>query len=450
MQIDLRTKHQERVEKLRKELVGNTRPLKVKKKTASNLFRYEWRNLGDYRLVDLSEFDKPLYFDEQEQTLEVEGLATHEAIVDFLLPHGYAPLVTPELKHITIGGATVGIGIETNCFRYGLVHDAHLEIEVMLLDGRIVVATATNEYADLFRTLPNSYGSLGYILRVKMKVRKVKPYVMLTTEKMDSTEKLLAAMKKATEDPSVDYVENIAYSKTDLYCTVGKETNTPGKITSIFGSTVFFREISKPGTIYLTLKDYLFRYDPEWFWAFPETPWYNFLRMVMPKRFRTSAYYAKVVAKRHIKRKAAGGTNWQDAEEEKLIQDWELPWRNAQQFYDYYMDTIDLRGKPILTMPVMTKSNPTSYPLEKDGLYLNFGSYFFVAKKPGTEPYHFTKILDTLCYKIGGLKILYSSSFTPEAEFKRIHNDAGYMQVKKKYDPKLLAPTLYEKVVKAV
>ena len=29
--------------------------------------------------------------------------------------------MAPELKHITVGGATVGIGIESTCFRYGFV-----------------------------------------------------------------------------------------------------------------------------------------------------------------------------------------------------------------------------------------------------------------------------------------------------------------------------------------
>ena len=77
------------------------------------------------------------------------------------------PAVVPQLKTITLGGAVAGVGIEATSFRHGLVHETVLEIEVLLpATARVVTARRDNEHADLFFGFPNSYGTLGYALRV--------------------------------------------------------------------------------------------------------------------------------------------------------------------------------------------------------------------------------------------------------------------------------------------
>jgi len=99
--------------------------------------------------------------------VDAEGMTTYEDLARECLAHGVMPTVVPQLKTITLGGAVAGVGIESSSHRHGLVHDGVLEIEVLLGDGRVVVATPGNEHADLFYGFPNSYGTLGYALRVK-------------------------------------------------------------------------------------------------------------------------------------------------------------------------------------------------------------------------------------------------------------------------------------------
>ena len=72
------------------------------------------------------------------------------------------------------------MGIESSSFKYGLVHETVKEMEILLSDGRIVVCTPDNEYKDLFFGFPNSYGTLGYVLKLKVQVVPVKKYVSLT------------------------------------------------------------------------------------------------------------------------------------------------------------------------------------------------------------------------------------------------------------------------------
>ena len=131
--------------------------MRLKKGTASNLFRDGRCEHQATRAISLKKFNHVLGLDSVHHTLDVEGLATYETMVPYCLAAGFLPTVVHELKPITIAGATVGIGIESSCYRSGFVHDGLIEADVLLPDGRIVTCREDNEYADLFYALPNSY-----------------------------------------------------------------------------------------------------------------------------------------------------------------------------------------------------------------------------------------------------------------------------------------------------
>jgi len=62
-----------------------------------------------------------------------------------------------------------GLGIESSSFKFGLVHEGVEEMEILVGTGDIVRCSRT-ENADLFYGFPNSYGTLGYALRLTMKL----------------------------------------------------------------------------------------------------------------------------------------------------------------------------------------------------------------------------------------------------------------------------------------
>lgn len=449
MPTDRRKKHQRQVDELAKSLAGNTERLRVKKKTISNLFRYEGRSPTPSREVDLRAFDQPLYLDKKNHTLDVQGLTTYEAIVDYVLPHGYTPVITPELKHITVGGAFVGIGIETNSFRFGFVHDSILEADVLLPSGEIVTCSPGGKNADLFFGLPNSYGTLGYILRVRLQLHPAKPYVHLRTERFHATKELVGAMERESKNSDNDYLESLFYSPSELYLTTARQTDQAGKLSGIYGKNIFYRQISRPGELRLTTKEYLFRYDPEWFWAMPEAGFHNLFRWLAPKRFRNSSFFTRYIAWQTKWGERLPFLNLVDETIEPLIQDWEVPWQHAQALLDFALANLDLNGKPLMTAPVKTPATASGYPMKSNHTYLNLGSYSLVKKKSGQPPYHSTKIMDEFCFSRGGIKMLYSSTFLSKKEFERIYDGSTYDKLKVKYDPNGLLPTLFEKAVKA-
>ena len=113
------------------------------------------------------------------RTADVQGMCTYEDLVDATLPHGLMPLVVPQLRTITLGGAVTGLGIESTSFRNGLPHESVLEMDVLTGAGEIVTARPDGEHADLFAAFPNSLGSLGYATRLRIELQPVRRYVAL-------------------------------------------------------------------------------------------------------------------------------------------------------------------------------------------------------------------------------------------------------------------------------
>ena len=72
-----------------------------------------------------------------------------------------------------------------------------LELDVLTGDGRVVTAARDGEHAQLFYGFPNSYGTLGYSLRLRIELEPVRPYVELTHERFDDPAEFVARLDTA-------------------------------------------------------------------------------------------------------------------------------------------------------------------------------------------------------------------------------------------------------------
>ncbi len=179
--------HESKLARLRAELAAGGRGGIGLAKSTSNLFRDRERQARPR--VDLSGFNEVVEVDAARSRVSAEGMTTYADLVDATLAHGVMPCVVPQLKSITLGGAAAGVGIEASSFRYGLVHDTLLALEVLLADGSIATCTPDNKHRDLFYGFPNSYGTLGYALKVTARTVPVKPYVRLLHVRHTQAEK---------------------------------------------------------------------------------------------------------------------------------------------------------------------------------------------------------------------------------------------------------------------
>src|SRR5688572_11423402 len=188
----LRMEHSEAVEQLRAayQALPPGAPVRLAKRT-SNLFRF-----GDDRSsgLDVSAFGRVLSVDPAARTADVQGMCTYETLVAATLPHGMMPLVVPQLRTITLGGAVTGLGIESTSFRHGMPHESVLELDVFTGAGELVTARPEGAHADLFAAFPNSQGSLGYATRLRIELQPIAPRVALRNVRFTDLDALVAAI----------------------------------------------------------------------------------------------------------------------------------------------------------------------------------------------------------------------------------------------------------------
>src|SRR5688572_10117072 len=182
-------------------------PVALTKET-SNLFRD--RAAGTRRRLDVRRFNQVLKI--ADGAVEAEGMVPYEDLTRECLAHGVMPAVVPQLKTITLGGAVAGVGIESSSHRYGLVHDTMLELDVLLGDGRVVTCSAHNAHSDLFFGFPNSYGTLGYALRVKAKTIPVKNYVHLSHLPFTDAATYFAQLERVLRGNEADFVDGTIFA----------------------------------------------------------------------------------------------------------------------------------------------------------------------------------------------------------------------------------------------
>jgi FAD/FMN-containing dehydrogenase len=424
-------------------------PVRLAKRT-SNLFRF---SAGDSPGLDVSRFDQVLRVDPATRTADVQGMVTYEKLVDATLAHGLMPFVVPQLKTITLGGAVAGLGIESSSYRNGLPHESVLELDILTGDGRVVLARPDNEHADLFHTFPNSYGSLGYALRLRIALEPVRPFVRLRHLRYDSAEACVEAMAAVCDEGSyagepVQFIDGTVFSADEHYVTLGTFVDTAPAVSDYTGMGIFYRSLQHRQVDHLTVRDYLWRWDTDWFWcsrAFGvQRP---LVRRLWPQRYRRSDVYRKIVAfdRRHqVTNRVA---RWRGRpQEEPVVQDVEIPVSQVPKFLDIFHRDIGIT--PIWLCPLRLRANHAwpLYPLEPGELYVNLGFWSSVPLAEGQSEGHHNRLIEETVSALGGHKSLYSTVHYPAEEFWQRYNGPAYQVVKSAYDRDGRLPDLYQKV----
>ena len=320
------------------------RPVRLAKKT-SNLFRT--RTKTDATGLDTSGLTDVIAVDPEARTADVAGMCTYEDLVAATLPFGLAPLVVPQLKTITLGGAVTGLGIESTSFRSGLPHESVLEMDILTGGGELVTASPS-ENAELFRAFPNSYGTLGYAVRLRIELEPVQPFVALAHVRFHALPDLVAAMDRIIQtglhhgDP-VDYLDGVVFSADESYLCLGVQSAASGPVSDYTGQQIFYRSIQHDDGIKsdrLTIHDYLWRWDTDWFWcseAFGAQ--HPLIRRFWPRRFLRSSAYWKLM---RLERRYDIGDRLEKLHgrppRERVIQDVEIPIERCAEFLDWFLE----------------------------------------------------------------------------------------------------------------
>lgn len=418
-------------------------PLGLRKRT-SNLFR-DRQESAKHRL-DLSGFCHVLEVNPAQGWVDVEGLTTFEALVDQTLPQGVMPAVVPQLKTITIGGAAAGVGIEATSFRQGLMHDTLLELDVLLPGGEIVHCTPHNEHADLFFGFPNSYGTLGYALRLRVRTLPVRPHVRVDHAHYTDPQACFRDLAARCASDA-DFVDGVVFGPTSLVLSTARFVDAAPEPSDYTFEHIYYRSLLEKTTDDLSTHDYLWRWDTDWFWCSKNVHAQNWVvRRLLGRARLNSRTYTRIMRWNARWGLTRALSRLRGDHPESVIQDVDIPIQHAAEFLAFLLREIGIL--PIWICPVRPpQAQFTLYPLREGTRYVNFGFWDVVHSPVAHEAGHYNRRVEEEVLRLGGIKSLYSDSFFDRETFARAYNMAAYEQLKRKYDPAGRTLGLYEKVV---
>ena len=419
--------------------------------------------------LDVSGLTGVIAVDPVARTADVQGMCTYEDLVDATLPHGLIPLVVPQLRTITLGGAVTGLGIESTSFRNGLPHESVLEMDVFTGAGEVVTATPADEHADLFATFPNSYGSLGYATRLRIELEPIRPYVALRHVRFDDAAQLAKTVAEIADarrwdGERVDGLDGVSFAPDELYLTLARwvrspdeAADTPALPSDYTGQQIFYRSMQERETDLLTIHDYLWRWDTDWFWcsrAFGAQ--HPVVRRLWPRRLAALRRLPPAGRPRPAGRPDATGSTERAGrpQRERVIQDVEVPVDRLPEFLAWFDAEVGMR--PVWLCPLRLREPAgrdgahtwPSYPLEPGATYVNVGFWGTVHVGPDAPEAPRNRAIEAEVTRLGGHKSLYSEAFYDRETFDRLYDGDNLAAVKEHYDPEDRLTDLFDKAVR--
>jgi len=429
--------HHARVERVVAQLRAHPddRAVSFKKKAVSHQVpkRNDRRHTDDK--IDLSDLDRILEIDVEAMTCTAESGVTFSDLVAATLRHGLAPIVVPELKTITIGGAVTGCSLESRSFEYGGFHDTCLEYEVITGPGDVLRCTPDNEHALVFQMMHGSFGTLGVLSTLKFRLLPAKPYVHVRYERFATLAEYQSAIWRHFVERDVDFMDGIIHAANDHVLSLGTFVDEAPYTSRYDWTKVYYQSTRERTDDYLRTADYFFRYD-------------HGVTNVHPKSAFGRLILGKLMDSGRLLRAAEMFRRILPAERPNVTVDLFIPSSRLDEFMSWYRAAIGFF--PLWCVPYRVVRDyewlaPAFFEPLPDRLFIDLAIYG-LAQPEGRNYY---AELEAELPRVNGLKTLISYNFYDEETFWRTWNRANYLAVKRVTDPSYLLRDLYDKTCRA-
>ncbi|MCH9626948.1 MAG: hypothetical protein S4CHLAM2_05800 [Chlamydiales bacterium] len=441
--------HDSRVKSLQNELNNREGELCFSAGRASNCLRKRSK-----KGLDLSAFAHIL--DIQSDWAFVEPRVTFQQLCKETLKKGLIPPVVPEFSSITVGGAVMGAALESSSHRFGQVSDICLEYEVVLGNGECIRASA-DENSALFYGLSGSYGTLGVLTAIKIRLIPAQKYVCLTYQPLPVKE-LLTLL---TSEHKEDFVEGIAFNHGKGIAITGNMSSHPkGPFfrQNRSWSPWYIQHLKQNHPVQETMytQEYLFRLDRGAFWmgryvlSIP-----TMLRLLMhigiPKIHLRSLHPSllfRLFFGWALSSKRLYGI-WHRVPQEVsenlfFVHDFYTPAPKVEDVFAHFAQETQIF--PIWLCPIKGTKTPQilapHYGKEK---FVNMGLYG-IPQSPLSVP-ALTAELEKEIALYGGRKMLYSYTYYDRKTFDSIYDETAYSALRDTFFATKAFPHIHNKVV---
>lgn len=392
-------------------------------------------------MVDTSRLNNVLSIDTKSMTAVVEPNVPMDKLVKATLRKGLIPPVVTEFPGITVGGAIQGAAIETSSHTWGCFSQTVNWMEMILGNGKRMVVSPKKD-PELFYGTAGSYGSLGIIASVEIRLIPAKKYVNITHHPVFSFEEALKTADNHAKK-NAHFVECLMFSKNKGSIIIGELSNAPSgpkhKFTRPFDPWyyIYAENVAQSGSQVahaIPLKDYLFRYNRGAFWggklAFDHfsVKFTALNRFLLDPLLRTRKLY------KALQESAAA--------QEYICQDIVLPRKSVVPFMNY----IDQEFAMYPMVFCLIKPEPKS-PLSPNGIKTdmtyNVGVYG-LRVTPYSKFVDKNRDIEKKTQELGGKKWFYAHSYYSKDNFWQIYDKQWYSKLRKKYHATTL-PDIYER-----
>lgn len=429
--------HEQKVKRIAKQLRErkSTKPVSLKKKAVSHeVPKPHDRKYSDEK-IDVSDLNEIISIDPKKRICVAEPGVTFVDLVTATMRHNLVPMIVPELKTITIGGAVAGCSIESMSYKYGGFHDSCLEYEVITAKGNVLTCTPNNKNKLLFQMVHGTFGTLGIISRLKFRLIPAKPFVKVTYGKYGSLEDYKSAIWKHFKERDVDFMDGIIHSPKVCVLSTANFVSKAPYTHSYDWVRVYYKSTRKRKEDYLKTIDYFFRYDQGVTNVFPK----SFLGRLLFGRFMGSTVVLRMAERFH---------RLIPSRKIPVTVDVFIPFSEVSSFMEWYRREVNFF--PLWCVPYRRVHDYEWLSRDflhktKDALFLDLAIYG-MEKKGGRNYY---RMLEEELMRIGGLKTLISNNYYSESDFWKTWNKDNYWRVKRRTDPDNIFRDFYAKTCRA-
>ena len=202
----------------------------------------------------------------------------------------------------------------------------------------------------------------------------------------------------------LDFLDGVVFAPDEIYLTLGRFVDERPYASDYTFENIYYRSIRERETDYLTVRDYLWRWDTDWFWCSKNVgAQHPLVRRLLGRERLNSITYQRIMrwnSRWGVTRALDRLRGWHS---ESVIQDVDIPLDRAAEFLDFLQREIGIL--PIWICPIRAPAGRCALralsAARRTRLYVNFGFWDVVRDREPHPPGYRNRLIERKVTRVG-------------------------------------------------